>query len=318
MCDIRRHCHSVTRSCVLLGMTSSTDLPSAPARNRRQEWLTHEVWPFPTALLDLGSNQIAYTDTGGSGPVLLFCHVGMWSLLWRDVMVDMSGDHRCVTFDTPGVGLSPPIDAVDQNLTVAAQAIATLIDSLDLDNITLVVHDLGGLAALAAVSSRTERIERIAVVNAFAWRPRGVMLPLALRTFGSATVRELSAFTGWLPRGSSTRFGVGRHMSKSTRRAWRAGLATRSARRVPHRLFADAARNREVHTRAEAALNALKDRPLLTVFGQLGDYLRFQKQWKQRRADLTPQVIRRGLHFPMCDDPDQVAATLRDWLGSAA
>lgn len=298
-------------------MTSSTDLPSAPARPGRQEWLTDDVWPFPTATLDVGGHQIAFTDTGGQGPVLLLCHVGMWSLLWRDVMVDLSGDHRCVTSDTPGVGLSPPIDAVDQNLTVAARAIGTLIDSLDLDNITLVVHDLGGLAALAAVSSRTERIERIAVVNAFAWRPRGVMLPLALRTFGSATVRELSAFTGWLPRGSSTRFGVGRHMSKSTRRAWRAGLATRSARRVPHRLFADAARNREVHTRAEAALDALHDRPLLTIFGQLGDYLRFQKQWKQRRADLTPHIIRRGLHFPMCDDPNRVALTLREWLDSS-
>jgi pimeloyl-ACP methyl ester carboxylesterase len=317
VCDIGCHGHSLTWSSVQLGMTSPTDLPSTSAPPARPDWLTEEVWPFPISTIDLDGCRVAFTDTGGPGPVVLFCHLGMWSLLWRDVMVEMAPGHRCVTFDTPGVGLSSPIGPSDQTLATAARAIGALIDVLDLHDIALVVHDLGGLAALAAANGRIDRVDRIAVVNAFAWRPRGVMLPIALRVFGSSIVRELSAFTGWLPRGSSTRFGVGRHMPKTTRRAWRAGLASRSARRVPHRLFADAARNRGVHSQAEAALAALDDRPILTIFGQLGDYLRFQRQWRQRRPDLTPRTIRRGLHFPMCDDPAQVAAALREWLGSS-
>lgn len=199
-------------------------------------------------------------------------------------------------------------------MTLAVRAVRSLIDTLDLRDVVLVVHDLGGLAGLAAAVDRSDRISRVAVVNGFAWRPRGVMLPVALRMFGSTVVREFSVFSGWLPRGSSTRFGVGRHMSKPTRRAWRAGLADRPARRVTHRLFHSAARNRCVQRDAEAALALLADRPLLTVFGQFGDYLRFQRQWRKRHPDLSARTIKRGLHFPMCDNPQQVATYIKDWL----
>lgn len=226
-------------------MTTTTTTPR-PAPLDRPTWLPRDVWPFPTAALEVDGNRVAYTDTGGDGPVLLFCHVGMWSLLWRDVMVDLSTDHRCVTFDTPGVGLSSRIAASEQTMTTCVRATGALIDALDLRDVVLVVHDLGGLAALAAASTRLDRISALAVISGFAWRPRGVLLPMALRTFGMAPMRELSAFSGWLSLGSSTRFGVGRYMSKATRRAWRAGLADRSARRVTHRLFADAARNSAV------------------------------------------------------------------------
>jgi pimeloyl-ACP methyl ester carboxylesterase len=298
-------------------MTMSTTISPRPVPLDRPDWLTRDVWPFPTAAIEVDGHRVAYTDTGGDQPALLFCHVGMWSLMWRDVMIELSTDYRCVAFDTPGVGLSSRIAGTDQTLTTAARATGALIDALDLRNVVLVIHDLGGLAALAAANDRLDRINSVAVISGFAWRPRGVMLPVALRIFGSAPMRELGAFTGWLPRGSSTRFGVGRHMSKATRRAWRAGLADRSARRVTHRLFADAARNREVQRDAEAAITALDDRALLTIFGQLGDYFRFQRQWHQRRPDLTQWTIRRGFHFPMCDNPAQVASDLRRWLHSS-
>ena len=278
------------------------------------DWLTHDVWPFPTAALDLDGHHVAFSDTGGDGQVLLFCHIGLWSLLWRDLMVEMSKTHRCITLDTPGVGQSSRIARGDQTMTTATRAVGELMDTLDLHDVVLVVHDLGGLAGLAAANHRLERISGVAVVNGFAWRPRGLMLPVALRVFGSTVARELSVFTGWLPAGSSTRFGVGRHMSKATRRAWRAGLADRPARRVMHRLFADAARNRDVQRSAEAAITALNTRPVLTVFGQFGDYLRLQRQWRRRRPDLTQRKIKRGLHFPMCDNPTQTANYLREWL----
>jgi haloalkane dehalogenase len=301
-------------------MTASTHLPpptppssSAPAIDR-PAWLTDEVWPFEIGTITVRGRRVAYTDTGGDGPVLLFSHVGLWSLLWRDLILDLRADHRCVTFDAPGTGLSDRLEPDEQSLTVAADAIGFLVDALDLRDVTLVLHDLGGLAALAAVEHRSDRVVAVAAVNTFGWRPRGVLLPFALALFGSVPMRELDAFTGVLPRASATRFGVGRHLSSASRRAWRRGLADRAARRSTHRFFRDARRNHAVHEAAESALAALADRPLLTEFGQLGDYLRFQRQWRRRRPDLTARTIRRGLHFPMCDDPATVAQHLRDWL----
>lgn len=296
-------------------MTTTTDfaLNESTAGSPRPDWLPDHVWPHPLASLDVAGRRVVFTDTGGSGPVLLFVHVAQWSLLWGGVIAELRDQYRCVTLDAPGSGLSERVPRSEQNLTTAARAIGALIDHLDLRDITLVLHDLGGLAALAAVRHRVDRISGFAAVNTFGWRPRGLGLPVALRLFGSATMRELDAISGVLPWGSSTRFGVGRRMSRPTRRSWRAGLRDRSTRRSMHRLFLDAARNREIHADADASLEALADRPLLTVFGALGDYFRFQKQWRTRHSDLTQEVVPGGFHFPMCDNPALVARHLDNW-----
>ena len=129
---------------------------------------------------------MVWSDTGGEGPVLLFCHAGLWSLLWRDVIAELAGRYRCVTIDPPGSGLSDRIGRGEQDLSTVARAVGALIDELDRPDVTLVLHDLGGLAALAAARTRADRISGIAAINTFAWRPRGVLLPAALRFFGSA------------------------------------------------------------------------------------------------------------------------------------
>jgi haloalkane dehalogenase len=277
----------------------------------RPAWLPEAVWPYPLGRLTAGPRPFVYTDTGGAGPVLLFVHVGLWSLMWKDTIRHLSGRYRCVTLDVPGSGLSDRTGRAGQTLDVAAEAIGVLIDRLDLRDITLVVHDLGGLAALAAARTRLDRVAAVAAVNTFGWKPSGVALPLALRFMGSAAVREADAFTAFLPWASSTALGVGRRWDRATRRAWRAGLKERASRRLLHRLFRDAAGNTRIQQAAEAALAALSDRPLTTVFGQLGDYFSFQRQWRRRHPAPRAAVVPWGLHFPMCDDPGLLAAELR-------
>jgi haloalkane dehalogenase len=160
----------------------------------RPEWFTGQIWPHPILSLDLHGRRIVYTDTGGDGPPLLMVHVGLWSLLWRGLIDELAGRYRCVTLDVPGSGLS---DAGTGSLTEAVTAIGALIDHLDLQSVTLVVHDLGGLATLAAVRDRTDRVAGLVAMNTFGWEPRGV-LRLVLRFFGSAVVRETDARLGLL------------------------------------------------------------------------------------------------------------------------
>jgi haloalkane dehalogenase len=278
----------------------------------RPGWLTEQAWPHPVRALDVDGSRVAYTDTGGDGPALLMVHVGLWSLLWGGLIDELAGRYRCVTLDVPGSGLSGPGDAPSGGLPGAVRAIRALIGHLDLREVTLVVHDLGGLATLAAVAGQADRVAGLVAVNTFGWAP-GAALRLALRAFGSAAVREPSAWLGLLAWGSATRFGAGRRWDREQRRAWRHGLRDRARRRFPHQMFAAVARDGGVASEAAAALAALAERPTLAIFGQLGDYFFFRRRWRALRPGLTEAVVPWGLHFPMADDPALVAEAIHAW-----
>ncbi|WP_037274148.1 alpha/beta fold hydrolase [Kibdelosporangium aridum] len=274
-------------------------------------WLPETVWPYQIQHLPVGQHLMAYTDAG-HGPTLLLCHAGQWQFLWRDLIGRLRSSFRCVAFDPLGSGLSDRVPANLQSLTAVRDAIGHLIDHLDLRGITLVLHDLGGVTALAAAATRLHRLDGLVAANTFGWRPTGILLPGMLRIFGSTAMRELDALTAFLPTATSTRLGVGRQLDRPSRKTFRSGM-DRAARRTMHRLFRDAARDTEVCRQAETTLEHLRDRPALSIFGAWGDYLRFQSKWRARLPRIEQTVIPRGLHFPMCDNPTVMAATIARW-----
>jgi pimeloyl-ACP methyl ester carboxylesterase len=278
----------------------------------RPGWLPASAWPWPTYTLSQDQGRIAVTDAG-HGPTLLFVHVGSWSFVWRDVILRLQNDFRCVAVDAPGCGLSDRL-STPPTLAQAGDAVTAVIDALQLRDVTLVAHDLGGPAGFLAAARRAERISALAAVNCFAWKPTGPAFRGMLALMGSAPIRELDAATDVLSRVTSTGFGIGRHMSRGDRRVFRAGIDV-PARRAWHAYFRDARRADALYAEVDDALRgALADRPVLTIFGQLNDPLRFQPRWKALFPSARQLKVRRGNHFPMCDDPDLVASALRAFV----
>src|SRR5438067_4950605 len=115
-------------------------LKAASRTPGRPEWLIDEAWPFSVDRLDDHGLDVAYTDIG-TGPTLVFVNVGMWSILWRDIIGCLQDRYRCITLDAPGCGLSGPA-RTKVDLVAAADAIDGLVRTLDLVDIALVVHDL--------------------------------------------------------------------------------------------------------------------------------------------------------------------------------
>ncbi len=277
----------------------------------RPSWLPSSAWPWQTSTLSHGDGRIAVTDTG-HGPTLLFVHVGSWSFVWRDVLLLLQNEFRCVTIDAPGCGLSDRLST--PTLARAGEAVTAVIDALELQGVTLIAHDLGGPVGFLAAARRADRIAALAAVNCFAWTPTGPAFRGMLATMGSAPVRELDAATGVLARVTSSSFGVGRHLSRADRAVFRAGIDV-SARRAWHAYFRDANAARGLYAEVDAALRgSLADRPLLTIFGQFNDPLRFQRRWKALFPKARQLKVPRGNHFPMCDDPDLVASALKSFV----
>ena len=147
----------------------------------RPDCLTDDQWPWPIRAIAVHERNVAYTDVG-SGPTLLLVHTGMWSFVWRDLIAALSPYFRCVTLDAPGTGLTTGTSKVD--VSQAANAITAIVESLDLVDMTLVFHDLGGPAALQAAADWPERVSQLAAINTFGWRPSGAAFRTMLALMG--------------------------------------------------------------------------------------------------------------------------------------
>ena len=280
----------------------------------RPSWLPESAWPWPTYALEHDTGRIAVTDVG-QGPPLLFVHVGAWSFVWRDVIALLQNDFRCVAVDAPGCGLSERTRSAP-TLSSAADAVTAAVDTLQLRDITLVAHDLGGPAGFLAASRRADRFAALASVNCFAWRPTGAAFRGMLTLMGSAAVSRFDAATGFLPRLTATSFGVGRHLAKPDLATFRAGIDS-SARRSWHSYFRDARDADELYEELSDGLRGpLAALPMLTIFGQFNDPLRFQRRWRTMYPAAHRVTVPRGNHFPMCDNPQLVASTLRDFVAT--
>ncbi|HSP14081.1 MAG TPA: alpha/beta hydrolase [Thermoanaerobaculia bacterium] len=252
--------------------------------------------------------SIAFSDVGRGAPVV-FVHTGFWSFVWRDVVERMRGEYRCICVDAPGTGRSASVPVELARLDRSARAIVGVIDQLDLSGVTLVMHDLGGVAGLAAAARRSSRIARLVAINSFAWKPEGALRTM-LALMGSRVMTGFDVLTKLVPRITATGFGVGRHWDPALRDAARKSLDGR-ALRVFHRYMGDARRADRLYEEIDAALRGPLGRlPLLTIFGERNDPFHFQAGWKQRFPDAWQVVVPGGNHFPMCDDPDLVARTL--------
>lgn len=134
-----------------------------------QSWVDTSLYPFENKFLRLEAGNMHYVDEG-KGDILLFIHgTPTWSFLYRDFIKELSKDNRCIAIDHLGFGLSKKPDSALGTPEWHAQNLSEFIKKLDLKNITLVVHDLGGPIGLAAGIENSERIKRVVLFNSWLW-----------------------------------------------------------------------------------------------------------------------------------------------------
>jgi pimeloyl-ACP methyl ester carboxylesterase len=117
---------------------------------------------------------------------------------------------------------------------------------------------------------------------------------------------------GVLPRLTSTTFGVGRHWEWSLRTTFLEPLDHRGRRSFHHYMGSVM---RFDFDRVDAAREAYRSLPAVTVFGEHNDPLGFQAEWAEQLDDLEQIEIPNGNHFPMCDAPSVVAEAVRARFG---
>ncbi len=130
--------------------------------------------------------DIAYLQAGERGPAVVMLHGwGAFKELWWNTLRGLGRDHRCYAPDLPGHGGSPIRNR--DTIRDLAEAIGAFCDSLELREITLIGHSMGGAVAIALVLRRPELVRRLILVDAAV---DALRMPKFARTY-------LLPATGW-------------------------------------------------------------------------------------------------------------------------
>ncbi|PKV67328.1 alpha/beta fold hydrolase [Pontibacter ramchanderi] len=106
-----------------------------------------------------GGVNVAYTDEGKGPETLIFIHgLGSYSPAWNKNVSELSQHYRCIAIDLPGYGKSDKAGITAGMASYASQVLA-LMDALQLKQVTLVGHSMGGQIALTAALQAPQRIK---------------------------------------------------------------------------------------------------------------------------------------------------------------
>jgi haloalkane dehalogenase len=124
------------------------DLPDFPFEPRFHEW---------------NGLRLAHIDEGEGPPILMLHGELTWSFLFRKCVPPLvEAGYRCVAPDLPGFGRSDkPADMEWYSYERHVEAVTSLVEELDLHDVTLLLHDWGGPIGLrVATGPLGDRISR--------------------------------------------------------------------------------------------------------------------------------------------------------------
>ena len=102
--------------------------------------------------------SVAYTVSGEGAPTLVFIHGWMCDQsFWAAQVEEFSGSNAVVTIDLPGHGLSG-MDRDGWPLMAFGTDVQAVVEKLDLNNVVLIGHSMGGAVVLEAARLMPDRV----------------------------------------------------------------------------------------------------------------------------------------------------------------
>lgn len=293
------------------------------------EGVTKELYPFTGKYHTTASGaRLHYLDEGSGRPVVMLHGNPTWSFYFRNLVKALSGTNRVIVPDHIGCGLSdkPGDDKYDYTLKSRADDIESLLDSLGIkEDVTLVLHDWGGMIGMTWAARHPERVARLVLLNtgAFFLPPEKSFPPamwLARTALGTLLVRGFNAFSAVSAHVCVTR----RKLTPELRRAytapynsWANRIATlRFVQDVPVRP-GDKAFEQVDLTQRKLGLFAAK--PALICWG-LKDFIfdrHFLNTWKRYLPKAEIHTFADAGHYILEDAAEDVIPLVKKFIANA-
>lgn len=168
------------------------------SRHLNPLWVDTTEYPFTPHFVETDEGRLHYIDEGQGEPIVMVHGTPTWSFLYRRQIKTLSKRFRCIALDNLGFGLSDKPAKGSYMPEDHARRLANFLDSLDLRNITLVVHDFGGPIGLNYALRNPGRVKKIVLFNTWMWsladEPRVRMADRLVRgALGSLLYRRMNA-----------------------------------------------------------------------------------------------------------------------------
>jgi pimeloyl-ACP methyl ester carboxylesterase len=271
---------------------------------------------FEPRQLHLHGHDVIYRTAGSGPPVVLIHGMVNSSRHWEQVAVRLADDYTVIAPDLIGHGDSATPRG-DYSLGAHAAVIRDLLAAIEVERSTVVGHSLGGGVAMQFFWQFPQHVERLALVSSGGLGPEVSPLLRSAALPGASGLLWLVAH----PRLVAGLFALADRMPKR-------GVYVRAIARALYPLSVAGAREAFLQTlrsvidvrgqRVSALdrLYLLDGFPALIVWGGRDNTIPVahgraaQKLAPGSRFEILP----RAAHFPHLEDPDGLAAVLRDFI----
>ena len=268
-----------------------------------------------------------YLEAGQGDPILFLHGNPTSSYLWRNVIPHVTDKGRCLAPDLIGMGASGKPD-IGYRLTDHVAYVKAFLEVLELNNLTLVLHDWGVAIGFALLARYPEKIRAIAFLEGHlgpieswaGWDEGSRELFQEVRAEGSGErlILEENLFVETvLPSG------VVRDLSEEEIAAYRAPFPNAASRKpilqevrdIPIEGHPADVRDLMEENRRNLVRN---DVPKLLLYAHPGAIIGpGEVAWCQENlSNLTAVDVGEGLHFLPEDRPGEIGRALAAWLGA--
>ena len=287
-----------------------------------------DIYPFKNNYFQVSDKvKLHYVDEGEGNPVVFVHGNPTWSFYFRDLISELSKDHRCIAIDHVGCGLSDkPVDEdYDFRYKSRVDNLEALLESLDIKgNVTLVVHDWGGAIGFGYAARHPERIKRLVVLNTGAFDlPETKKFPLALNIIRNTPLGSLLVyvFNAFARAAVSVCPKLG--LDEKARYGYLAPYDNWNNRRATLRFVQDIPLSEKDHSwneiqKTKAGLENFKDTPAIICWGEQ-DFVfdnHFLNKWKEYLPQAKVNVWADSGHYILEDKKDEVRKLVREFVDS--
>lgn len=268
-----------------------------------------------------------YLDEGPrDAPAVLMVHGNpTWSFYYRNLVLALRDQYRCIVPDHIGCGLSdkPGLEHYDYRLASRIGDLTALIDSLGLQQpLTLVVHDWGGPIGMTWAVRHPRQVARLVILNTAAFPlPPGSKMPTALALvrdtwLGAWLVLHLNAFAGL-----AARVGFSKRPGKMIRDGYTGPYDSPANRIATLRFVQDIPLDEndpgfDILLETAEHLARLKNYPCLIAWGQK-DFVfdePFLRQWTEIYPQATVHRLPDCGHYVLEDGGTELLNTIKHFI----